>query len=362
MKDPLAALVAAAIDDVGQRSVTDGSSNHAHHRQPDSALARELMAATEHAMFHGGAYPLTRFRAVKQRLLRLARPFLERQSVFNTAATAATVQLATQLRELRQDVALLRRELTYIKREPNTGVAIDAAVAVSPVRRLSDHVYAAFEEKFRGTAQDVGALQSEYLPIAMTLPTDAGPILDIGSGRGEWLDLLRRSGLPAYGLDTNAGFVAASVERGLDVRQEDGLQHLRALPRGSLAGVTAFHVVEHLEPEQVLQLVEDAALALAPGGALILETPNPQNLLVGSSTFYLDPTHRRPVHPLYLQFIVDKAGFDDAEILPLHPADPSCKDVGVTPAATPDALVTLVNGLLFGPQDYAVIGRLSPSS
>jgi O-antigen chain-terminating methyltransferase len=178
------------------------------------------------------------------------------------------------------------------------------------------------------------------------------PVLDLGCGRGEWLELLCESGLEARGVDTNRIFVAECEERGFNVIQVDALEHLRRLPDASVGAVTGFHIIEHLPPDILVKLIDETIRVLKPGGLAVFETPNPQNVLVGCHNFYIDPTHRHPIPCLLAQFILEARGLCNVEIVQLHPY-PESRHV-------PDGdtqLAQRFNEYFYGPQDYAVIGR-----
>ena len=167
----------------------------------------------------------------------------------------------------------------------------------------------------------------------------------------------RRGSSP--GVDANAAFVAAGRARGLDMEFGDALGYLEALPPDSVDMVTAFHVIEHLATEDLLALLEGARRALRPGGCLLLETPNPTNLVMAACDFYNDPTHRSPLPPALTEYLVSTQGFGDVEVRPLHP-----KTSAVIPPGGADACARvheLVAQTLFGPQDYAVLGYKLPA-
>jgi O-antigen chain-terminating methyltransferase len=218
-------------------------------------------------------------------------------------------------------------------------------------------IYDDFTDRFRGPPADVRAKLEGYLPDVRRL-VGSGGVLDLGSGRGEWLTLLRDAGVPARGVDTNPAFVAASRARGLDVELSDALGHLRGVSPDSLDMVTAFHVIEHLGTEELLELLEGAWRVLRPGGCVLLETPNPTNLVMAACDFYNDPTHRSPLPPALTEFLVSAQAFGDVEVRPLHPK-PYRPATAVGDDASSD-LRDLVWQMFFGPQDYAVLGYKPP--
>jgi O-antigen chain-terminating methyltransferase len=176
---------------------------------------------------------------------------------------------------------------------------------------MSDNFYRAFEDRYRGSheliKQRLHAYDPFTLPLAQLYP--GGQVLDLGCGRGEWLELMSEAGFAARGVDLDEGMLEASRARGLDVELAEALETLRALPDATMALVSAFHLVEHLPFDQVQQVIREARRVLLPGGLLILETPNPENLIIGTTNFYLDPSHLRPLPPMLLAFTVEYQGF-----------------------------------------------------
>ena len=219
-------------------------------------------------------------------------------------------------------------------------------------------IYADFTEHFRGSTAEVSAKLEGYLPDVHRLAGPGG-VVDLGCGRGEWLALLRAAGVTARGIDANPAFVAAGRARGLHMELGDALGYLEALPPDSIDVVTAFHVIEHLATEDLLALLEAARGALRPGGCLLLETPNPTNLVMAACDFYNDPTHRSPLPPALTEYLVSTQGFGHVEVRPLHP-----KTSPLVPTRDADACAwvqELVVQALFGPQDYAVLGYKPPA-
>lgn len=209
----------------------------------------------------------------------------------------------------------------------------------------------AFQQHFRGSAEELTRRLAVYLDEVGSAPLSQDhPLLDLGCGRGDWLALLAERGLAAYGIDSDRTLCLENVARGLHVLEGDALRHLEAAGPNSLGAVSAFHLVEHLSFADLQRLLTAAQRALIPGGLLILETPNPENLRVAACLFYADPTHQRPLLPDLLTFATEFAGFVKIRVCRLHPDLPEHRLSGE------GEVVERLNELLHGPRDYAVIG------
>jgi SAM-dependent methyltransferase len=276
-----------------------------------------------------------------------------------TEAAGARRAQVLKADQLRTAVSLQERRLSLLLEEarrrlpkPLDGDQLQAFADQLP--RVSDAGYLSFEDAFRGSREEIKERVSIYVAKlrAAGAGTDQAPILDIGCGRGELLEVLREQGLKASGVDDNAAAVEKCREARLEVAHGDAFEALARLPDGSLGGLTALHVVEHLPFPLVIRLLDEALRVLRPGGIAIFETPNPTNLLVGAANFYIDPTHRNPVHPQTLQYLFEARGLVQVEPMMLHPF-PS--EMLLPETDSPAA--RFINQHFFGPQDYAVAGR-----
>ena len=223
--------------------------------------------------------------------------------------------------------------------------------------------YLQFENRFRGSREDVAGRQAAYLDLFRELP---GKVVDLGCGRGEFLDLLRSAGIPGYGVDMSEAMVSACRERALDARREDVLEHLAGLPEASLGGIFCAQVVEHLDPAGVIRFFELAWVALGEGGVLVVETLNPRSLATFTNALYVDLGHIRPLHPLTLTFLAETVGFRDIGVRYSSPIPDGgrLRDLPATSDARLQAMVSVMNEnlhrideMLFGPQDFAVVAR-----
>jgi 2-polyprenyl-3-methyl-5-hydroxy-6-metoxy-1,4-benzoquinol methylase len=238
----------------------------------------------------------------------------------------------------------------------------DSAAAVADLRRRVENLEAAeerrqfrpwysadaFESAFRGSPED---LAERYRTLAERF-VGHDPVIDVGCGRGEFLQLLTELGVTASGVEIDADLVDQARAAGFTAALGDGVAHIAAQPDASLGGIVLLQVIEHLTPQAAADLVAIARHKLRPGGMIVVETVNPQSLYTFAHSFYLDPTHANPVHPAYLKFLFDEAGYSHAAIEWRSP--PPEDDVLVVDddaTKTQAANVDRLNQLLFAPQD-----------
>ncbi len=252
-------------------------------------------------------------------------------------------------RHWRQDMAALRVENRELRQHIEGAASGDGGGDT-----LDEDFYLAFESHFRGADGVILERLGFYPPILeQRLPAQLRHLdaLDIGCGRGEWLGMLGDAGWRARGVDLNKRNVEACQARGLDARQGDGIAWLRTLDSESAALVSAFHVIEHLTLAQLDSLLTEALRVLAPGGLLILETPNPENLVTAAHLFHTDPTHRHPIPPTLCEFLLDYKGFADIRVHRLHPMPEQER------LPEDSEVARRWNRLFHGPQDYGVVAR-----
>jgi SAM-dependent methyltransferase len=209
---------------------------------------------------------------------------------------------------------------------------------------MLDFFYLSLEDRLRGTREEIKERQRVYLPYIQKAFSgiQEAPVLDVGCGRGEWLELLRENGWTAKGVDINRIMIQQCRDRGLEVLEADAMEYLKEQNDNSWGAVTGFQLVEHLPLKTLVALFDESRRILKPGGIIIFETPNPENLIVGACNFYLDPTHFHPIPPATLEFFAESRGFLNVEILRLHPMQTTVDNESI-------------QRLFFGPLDYAVI-------
>jgi hypothetical protein len=279
----------------------------------------------------------------------------DRDRLFESAARQAEALslLEKRIEEKYGEIRLLRLEWASLRsglQAPARPAAHEAAAAPAADDPLRAGLYVDFEEAFRGSEEEIRRRQEADAALFHGAP---GPVADLGCGRGEFLEALRAAGIPALGCDVNPVMAARTREKGLAVDRADLFEWLASRPDGSLGGVTAYQVVEHLPASRLFDLVELVAAKLAPGGVVLFETVNPESAYA-MKWFWMDLTHVRPVPAPSLARLLSASGFADVRIdwrspVPAAEAPPA--------ALSDDPALGPVVRLLFGPQDYAAIGR-----
>jgi O-antigen chain-terminating methyltransferase len=298
-----------------------------------------------------------------------------RERRYDAKATAIGAAQTETSREFRDAIAVLHQATIVLKRELERGPAFagspasaapgEPATVGKPAGpgesathgRFGAWKYVGFEDRFRGSRDEIRTRLEAYLPIF----AGASDVLDIGCGRGEFLNLLREQGVGARGLDLNHEMVEVCRAQGLDAVEGDALGYLRTLPDGSLGGLFAAQVAEHLEPDYLLELLEEAFAKLRPGSAIVLETINPACWFAFFSSYIRDITHVRPLHPDTLSYLLTAHGFQEVSVRYSAPYPERDKLVRVPGEGLVEDAINAnadkLNALLFTYMDYAAIGR-----
>ena len=221
--------------------------------------------------------------------------------------------------------------------------------------QLSPIQYADFEQRFRGSREQIEQRLQKYLPLF----SGRKEILDIGCGRGEFLELLAANGQQGLGLDLSDSMLEIARRKGLECYKEDALFFLKKRPDASLDGIFSAQVIEHFQPEYLRRVISEAFRVLRPGSPLLLETINPLSLFALSRIYFLDPTHCQPLHPEYMRYLLENSGFSAVEII--FTAEPENEKLrAIAPEnslAQPfNDNVDRLNQLLFSACEYAVKG------
>jgi SAM-dependent methyltransferase len=305
----------------------------------------------------------------------------ESLSVRDKRIDARTASIEASQQELRALLGVSQQATLSLKREflkVQEVHQVQGVQGVQPVqqapsgagtfRPVDSYKYVGFEDQFRGSREAIRSRLESYLPFFRDGGSgQALPVLDVGCGRGEFLELLSSAGIPARGIDLNHEMAELCRARGLDVTEADALSYLSSLPDASLGGLFAAQVVEHLQPAYLLDFLELAFHKLRPGGRLVLETLNPACWVAFFESYIRDITHAWPLHPETLKYLVLASGFIHADIEYRSPVpqqdrlQPVAVPAGAGPAfadivETFNANVEKLNGRMFTHLDYAVIG------
>lgn len=346
--DQIDVRASSIADLAGHRAATNAVAAARTHAE--AAAANSEVAATAAARVHTeAAVARSEIEAIEA-----AREHCE------AAVVASSAQIGNHLAQIRQDLSRLDRSTSRPGTVATRTTLGHEGDVVSRSGEVDDLLYLAIEDRFRGDPTLVRSRQERYVPVVALAATAAHPMLDLGCGRGEWLQLAVDAGVPARGVDSNESCVDECRAAGLEVRHADLVEELHSLPDGSLGAITMFHVVEHLPFGVLADVMVQCARVLKPGGVLLAETPNALNLRVAASTFWLDPTHVRPLHPQLLRLLGERAGFGRMEDLFLHdvgsPPEPETGDASL------DQWLTELGWILDGPGDYALLAWMPPRS
>lgn len=266
-------------------------------------------------------------------------------------AEAKLLQLDDHLTSVSETLSRTRQQISGLLsdvRSVDRNLAAESNGTTDELREW-DKFYAAFENEFRGSAEEVEERLRFYLPFLQELNPDS-KILDLGSGRGDWLKLLSKEGFKPCGVEINEVLAEDSRKQGFEISHDEMMVYLGRQPDNSLDLVTVFHLIEHINTDKLIRLLDEIKRTLKPGGRLFIETPSPENIVVAACNFYADPTHHKPINPHTLKFLLTQKGFVDLGLQFLHPVDGSPFKGGSEGSEQ-------LNMWFYGPRDFAVIAR-----
>ncbi|HEX3703501.1 MAG TPA: methyltransferase domain-containing protein [Vicinamibacterales bacterium] len=337
--------------------------------------ARETVNETL-ALIAGEQADARRFRSQLVQYLQQITAFVDTRD--REAASAILTDPHEQIRRLESALGLMQQQIAVLKREVERQLetpdartsdsraqpSATAATSGAGSSRLNAYKYVGFEREFRGAPEAIQERLAAYAPYF----EGARDVLDIGCGRGEFLELLRARGIPARGLELNHEMAEVSRARGLDVTEGDAVGYLESLPDGSLGGLFAAQVVEHLEPDYLMRFLELAYHRLRPGSKIVLETINVDSWSAFFGPYLKDITHVRPLPSDTLLYLLRASGFQRVDMRASAPMGDEHKlaRLSIDAANGPGAAavtaafnqnVDRLNALLFGFSDYAAIGE-----
>jgi SAM-dependent methyltransferase len=312
--------------------------------------------------------------ATLMRFLQRVLPLIDARDRLASALSTTRSELVLEAFDRRQEslsrrldgLVALRDRLDSLSEETRAiGASLRAQapqpiVAAQALRAAEGARYVAFENRFRGPVEEIRERLAEYVRLF----EGCAPVADLGCGRGEFLALLGEAGIESHGVESNPDLVRSGLERGLDVMEADLLAFLQEQADGSLGGIFAAQVAEHLPPAALSTLLREAHRVLRPGGLLVIETVNPRSAFAFLEAFNRDLSHEKPLHPETLSFLAASLGFSDVRIEMKNPLDAAARlqpvpmqDLPARAAGILNENIERLNAFLYGPQDYALVAR-----
>lgn len=277
-------------------------------------------------------------RMIRKSIHWYTQPIVEQQNEFNAYATRTLNSMAAKLKEIDE----MNNKINILEEDLNK-------------RKEKIHFnYFKFEEKYRGSQDEI----KDRLKVYLEYFKEANNILDIGCGRGEFLELLKENNIEALGIDIEDDMVLECKEKGLSVINSDALEYLKNLEDNSLGGIIMTQVIEHMEPNYLIDIIELAYKKLKSGAYFIAETINPQSLIVFTEAYFMDLSHTRMMHPYTIKFLVEEKGFNDITIKYLSKVGDDLRLPEVSELPTEfNSAINKLNDVVYGYRDYAIIGR-----
>ena len=351
----------AALFDLLERRIVDVAMSRSASIIKDLAETNTALAETNTALkqaIAGAEERLTHLNAVtrgdfENRLISLNQAlvsYVDAKQELNLDIFATREIQSEIVSAMRQSIDVIRRQSATAS-SPRPHQQSSQLSSVAPI--IDDGLYVALENHFRGSRNVVAERQREYVDLLPGTITTETPLVDLGCGRGEWLLVLRDLNIPALGVDSNTVCAAECRESGLLIEEKDLLDFLETRPDQSVGAFTLFQVLEHLPFPVLVEVLRHIRRTLVPGGLLIAEVPNAKNLRVASGTFWIDPTHQRPLFPELLLFLATEVGFSKTDGRYVNDLSPEHDLAGL-----PQGALVALKSLLYavdGPGDFALL-------
>jgi O-antigen chain-terminating methyltransferase len=271
-------------------------------------------------------------------------PIVQQQNQFNAFATRTLNSMTAKLNNMEEEI----RKTKEIEKNHN-----DRLEKIEQKDKIMFD-YVKFEDKYRGSQEDIKKRLLEYLKYF----EGKHNVLDIGCGRGEFLQILKENNIEAKGIDINNDMLLLCREKNLIVENIDALTYLNSLEDNSLGGIMLTQVIEHMEPNYLIQLISLAYKKLKPEAYFIAETINPQSLIVFTEAYFMDLSHIRMIHPYTIKFLLENEGFKDSSIKYLSKVGDDLRIPEVNELPTEfNKAINKLNDVVYGYRDYAIIGR-----
>lgn len=217
--------------------------------------------------------------------------------------------------------------------------------------------YFKFEDRFRGNRKVIMERLAQYVQYFK----DSKMVLDLGSGRGEFIELLTENNIECIGVEPYRPFVEYCRNHDLNVVENDAISFLKKQKDCTADGITAFQVIEHISTNTLLNLCRECFRVLDYGKVLILETPDPTCLLTFTNSFYLDPTHNNPIHPNFVKYLLEEVGFSKISVVKPEGSSGDYRlpllEVKANNIEDFNNGINCISDLLFAGQDYAIIAE-----
>lgn len=282
----------------------------------------------------------------------------EAQASLSSSTRQHTEIVTNEIRvHLEGEIRTTKRDLDNIRRmAASTPPQVNIEKISAPINAKSaidDALYVSLEDHFRGEREEVHKRQTEYVPYVKEIVSEKFPLLDLGCGRGEWLKVMSENNISAKGIDCNVASIVECHESGLKAELGELLETLTQLPDASLGAITMFQVLEHLPFDVMVRVLREARRVLIDGGVFIGEIPNSETLRVGASTFWIDPTHEKPIFPAVLSFVATSVGFSGVTGKYSSPLAPIPDLTGLPENAS--KVILEIHHAINGPGDFALI-------